>query len=345
MSDKQQTALLDWFKQNKRNLPWREKPHWYHTFLSEFLLQQTQVEQALPYYDKFLRAFPDISALAKAGEDDVLNLWAGLGYYARARNMLKAARQIQTEHQGRFPVDWKQALDLPGIGPYTAAAILSIAFNQPYAVLDGNALRVLSRLHLIGDDIRLPATRKQFQILVDEMLDRENPGDFNESMMELGATICLPRNPDCQHCPLNSFCEGHRKGSPEKYPFKSAPATKKQLRHYVFLLENDKRLFIRQRPEKGLLARMWEFPYWEVDQLNLTEKQIEKFIKTQFGSENILLECGTEMNHIYSHIRLEYIPVWVIYNQNGKLLKGKWLAPEQLLHIALHGAHKKIIAA
>ncbi len=265
MHNKLHAALLDWFRQNKRNLPWRKNPHWYHTFLSEFLLQQTQVEQALPYYGKFLVTYPDISVLAKASEDEILNLWAGLGYYSRARNMVKAARQIQSEYHGHFPVEWKQALGLPGIGPYTAAAILSIAFNQPYAVLDGNVIRVLSRLHLIGDDIRLPASRHRFQTLANELLDRKKPGEFNEAMMELGATICLPRNPVCINCPLNSFCNAYKNNTVGKYPFKSAAAARKQMKHYVFLLECDQKLFIRQRPNKGLLARMWEFPYWEVD--------------------------------------------------------------------------------
>lgn len=343
MTCQQQDALLDWFQNYKRNLPWREQPHWYHTFLSEFLLQQTQVEQALPYYEKFLRSYPDIFSLAQAHEDDVLNLWAGLGYYARARNMLKAAKQIQTIHKGHFPVDWKQALALPGIGPYTAAAILSIAFNQPFAVVDGNVIRVLSRVHLIAEDIRIPATKKLFQTQADKMLNQRNPGAFNEAMMELGATICLPRNPDCGRCPLRSHCKAYKNNTVHKYPFKSAAVPKKHLKHYVLLFQQNEELFIQQRAHKGLLARMWEFPYWEVDQLSLSEAQLKDFVKTEFEVEAEHVEFEKQMQHIYSHIRLDYIPVRVHIKQSGSLLAGKWLRPEQLLNIALHGAHKKII--
>ena len=218
--------LLDWFRKNKRELPWRQSNNWYSTFLSEFLLQQTQVEQALPYYKKFIENYPDIPTLAKASEHDVLNLWAGLGYYSRARNLLKSAKILTQKFGGKFPIDFKQALSLPGIGNYTASAILSIAYSQPYSVVDGNVKRVISRVYSITDDIRLDITHKLIQNICNTLISKKHPGDFNEGLMELGATLCKPKNPFCPQCPINKFCLAYERGEVSNIPFKSPSVPK-----------------------------------------------------------------------------------------------------------------------
>jgi len=342
-----QRTLLAWFKNNKRNLPWRNQNEWYKTFLSEILLQQTQVDQAIPYYTKFISKYPDINALAWANEDTILTLWAGLGYYARARNLLKSAKIISDKFNGDFPTDWKLAISLPGIGPYSAAAILSIAFNKPYAVLDGNVFRVLSRLHLLSDDIRLPITHKKFQKIADDLLDINEPGNFNEAMMELGAVVCLPVNPDCANCPLQTYCLAYKEQKQAELPFKSPPAPKRNIKHFVLLIQSNKQLLIRQRPSKGLLARMWEFPFIETHKLSLPKKEIAKLVIKETGINPGNLLIKKKMTHIYSHIKLDYVPVFIsVPNKEVKMLGDattKWMHLQDLKESALHGAHQKIL--
>ena len=225
-----QKRLLNWFKKNKRGLPWRKEPNWYKTFLSEIILQQTTVAQGLPYFQKFLKKYPDIGSLAQANEQDVLHLWAGLGYYSRARNMLKTAKIISNNYAGHFPQDYKTALSLPGIGPYSASAILSIAFNLPYPVVDGNVIRVISRLFAIKNDTRDPITLKSIKEYAHRLLDKKEPGSFNEAMMELGTMVCNLKLPQCQSCPLNNFCTAYQKDLTKIIPYKSKPAKKKKNR-------------------------------------------------------------------------------------------------------------------
>ncbi len=311
------------------------------------LLQQTQTAQALPYFNKFISRYPSIASLASAEEDDVLTLWAGLGYYARARNMLRAAKILMEKYDGRFPQDWNEALSLPGIGAYSAAAILSIAFNKPFAVVDGNVLRVLSRVYAIGDDIRKPAVHKKFQQLADELLDTKQPGTFNEALMELGATVCLPGTPLCGTCPLRELCRAFKDHQQQDFPFKSAPAPKKNVKQFVLLIKSRKHLFIRQRPGKGLLARMWEFPVLETKKLSLSKNDLQKMIKQTTGLNSAYPVVLKKMAHIYSHIKLEYIPVLITLPNGEKHLKEtaqeKWLNIADIKESALHGAHKKIL--
>lgn len=339
--------LLHWFRKNKRDFPWRDQGDWYKTYLSEMLLQQTQSAQALPYFHKFISRYPHIASLAAASEDDVLALWAGLGYYARARNMLKAAKILNEKYNGRFPREWNQALALPGIGPYSAAAILSIAFNKPFAVVDGNVLRVLSRVYAVGDDIRKASVHHAFQRLADDLLDTEQPGAFNEALMELGATVCLPATPHCGKCPLNELCRAFKEKRQQDFPYKSPPAPKKRLKQFVLLIKNGNRLFVRQRPGRGLLARMWEFPVMETGKLSLTKKELQKLIFQTIEVKTEKPVLLKKMTHIYSHIKLEYVPV-LITAVKGKTdwsetPQKKWLSLPALEESALHGAHKKIL--
>lgn len=210
--------LLGWFRQFRRDLPWRRTKDPYRIWLSEIMLQQTRVATVIPYYERFLEHFPDVRALAGAPQEEVLRLWSGLGYYSRARNLQKAAQQIVAKHGGQFPARREDALALPGIGNYTAAAILSIAFDEKLAVLDGNVARVLARLGAVRGDLRQSERWQDLQKTADSFLDSESPSDWNQAMMELGATLCAPKSPQCLLCPVAQFCEGRKQGLAESLP-------------------------------------------------------------------------------------------------------------------------------
>jgi len=212
--------LLGWFRQFQRDLPWRRTKDPYRIWLSEIMLQQTRVAAAIPYYERFLQRFPDVHALAGAPPDEVLRLWSGLGYYSRARNLQKAAQQIVAKHGGQFPIRLDDVLALPGIGSYTAAAILSIAFGEKYAVLDGNVARVLARVGAIRGDLRESRRWQELQRTADRSLEPKSPGDWNQAMMELGATLCTPKSPQCLLCPIAQSCEGRKLGIAESLPEK-----------------------------------------------------------------------------------------------------------------------------
>ncbi|MHB2149668.1 A/G-specific adenine glycosylase [Calditrichota bacterium LG25] len=343
-------ALVQWFKQHKRDLPWRQTSDWYPVFLSEFLLQQTQVTQALPYYQKFIRRFPTIFELARSNEDDILQMWAGLGYYSRARNLLKAARQIVTHFNGRFPADLKTALTLPGIGPYTAAAVLSIAFNQPLSVVDGNVIRVISRLFAIEDDVRLSATRKAIQLKARQLLLPTQAGLFNEAIMELGALICKPAAPLCAQCPLQTSCQAFHHNKVDAIPFKSsAPARKKQF-HLVFVIRHGSYLLVGQRPGKGMLAGMWEFPTIELPApLQKNSPQIAAILSSEFPQFTVeACKSMPILKQIYTHIHLQYRPILLqsaakISFNSEKYIQTRWIRRNVLEEWAIHKAHQKIL--
>ena len=342
-------SLNDWFRAHQRDLPWRNSGDWYAIFLSEFLLQQTQIEQALPYFKKFIDRYPTLSDLAHASEYDVLALWSGLGYYTRARNLLKSAQIIEARYSGQFPRDYQGALSLPGIGAYTAAAILSIAFNLPYAVVDGNVERVLARLFCLGEDIRLSKTKKHITQIVQALLDKKQPGLFNEALMELGALICKPRAPLCSDCPLSSFCRAYLSNRVEQFPFKSAPAIKKQLKQYVLVMSSQNKFLIVQRPPNGLLASMWEFPTLTVNHFRNSKARIEDLIREKYKSPVGWLNKGQVYKHTYSHIQLTFVPVLVKtdagdFHYQEYYTAMNWRSLNELREEPLHNAHKKILA-
>ncbi len=255
--------LLDWYGRSARRLPWRETRDPYRIWVSEIMLQQTRVAAVEPYYERFLNRFPDVAALATAPEDEVLAVWSGLGYYSRARNMHEAARRVAAA--GRFPDHYESIRLLPGVGDYTAAAISSIAFGLPHAAVDGNVLRVLSRLTNDGSDIRSSAGKDRLCEAAQALLDRKRPGDFNQAMMELGATVCLPREPKCTLCPLAGHCEARRIGRQRDLPVKSRGRTPVRLVRTLLLIERDGRVLLWKRPGGGRLRGFWELP--EAEQL------------------------------------------------------------------------------
>lgn len=257
--------LLAWYGRHKRDLPWRRTRDPYGIWVSEIMLQQTRVSAVIPYYEKFLTRFPDIATLASAPEQDLLAAWAGLGYYSRARNLQAAAKSIV--RKGAFPTDYDAVRELPGIGDYTAAAITSIALGHPRAVLDGNVMRVISRLLTEPGDIANSATRRRMQAAADDLLDPEHPGGYNQAVMELGATVCLPKQPQCLLCPVSSQCQAHKQGRQQEFPIKAKRAAARIV---------SKRLMVIQGPDSGFLfwkrpanskrlAGFWELP--EPDQL------------------------------------------------------------------------------
>ena len=255
-------ALLCWYVVDKRRLPWRaesgESPDPYRVWLSEIMLQQTTVAAVKPYFEAFTRRWPNVGALAAAGDGELMSAWAGLGYYARARNLLACARMVASEHGGTFP-DTEEALrKLPGIGAYTAAAIAAIAFGKRAVVVDGNVERVISRLHALKEP--LPKSRPRIRELADAMTPATGAGDFAQAMMDLGATLCTPRNPSCGLCPVRSWCKAEAKGAPERYPVKAPKAARPHRTAIAYWLEHEGEILLVRRPARGLLGGMLALP-------------------------------------------------------------------------------------
>ncbi len=251
--------LLEWFARHRRDLPWRRTRDPYAIWISEIMLQQTRVAAVIPYYERFLARFPNFETLAEAAESDLLAYWAGLGYYYRARNLQKAAQVIRK--LGSFPSNYAEIRALPGIGDYTAAAIASIAFNVPNAVLDGNVSRVLSRVSNDATNIASPGGRKHFARLADSLLDRDSPGAFNQALMELGATVCLPVNPQCLLCPVADLCRARANATQNRLPVKIVARKNEHEHRTVFWIEQDRNLLVWQRAaDSRLMPGFWELP-------------------------------------------------------------------------------------
>lgn len=294
-------VLLPWFEQNKRDLPWRRDKQPYHVWLSEIMLQQTRVEAVKGYYEHFLRELPTIESLANAQEEHLHKLWEGLGYYSRVRNLKKAAQVVMEQYGGRFPESYEEILALPGIGPYTAGAISSICFDLPRPAVDGNVLRVISRILNETTPVDSPDYKKSVQRRLAEIYPAR-AGDFTQSLMELGATLCGPNwTPRCEECPCWGFCRGHAAGTAERLPVKSPKKKKKQEEKTVFILSCGGKYALRKRPGKGLLAGLWEFP-------NVTgsfdmEQGLE--LLRRWGLEPKALYRQVRRQHIFTHIRWE----------------------------------------
>jgi A/G-specific adenine glycosylase len=299
MKENFRIQLSAWYNTHGRTLPWRENHHAYLIWLSEIILQQTRVEQGLPYFHSFKNRFPTVFDLAEADEDEILKLWQGLGYYSRARNLHKAAKQVVEHHGGQFPANYKELLLLQGIGPYTAAAIASIAFNLPEAVVDGNVVRVISRLFAITDSVDESTTKKEIAAKAYELLDKLNPGNHNQAMMDFGAMICTPKQPKCNACPVSQHCVALAVNKVHVVPFKTQK-TKKRDRFFHFLVAQDSSLLlIEKRDEADIWAGLYQFPLVETTQnLELDLSSIEARLQVS----NIKLNAVRSMpKHILSH--------------------------------------------
>ncbi len=293
------TPLLDWYAVSARSLPWRSDPTPYHVWLSEIMLQQTRVEAVIPYYHRFLEALPDIPALANADEEQLHKLWEGLGYYSRVRNLHRAAIQVMERYDGMLPPSYELLLDLSGIGEYTAGAIASIAFGIPEPAVDGNVLRVISRLMASEADIAKPQVKSAYRTALKEILPPDAPGDFNQAMMELGATVCLPNGmPRCETCPLRRYCSGYQQGNPTLYPLKSEKKPRRVEEKTVFVICFSDRVLLRKRAKSGLLAGLWELPNADG---GLDEVAARDWLK-QSGIGVKKLTALPEAKHIFTHI-------------------------------------------
>ena len=258
------TPLLNWYRQNKRELPWRDQNNAYYTWVSEIMLQQTRVEAVKPYFQRFTEELPDVRALAECPEEKLLKLWEGLGYYNRVRNMQKAACQVVELYNGVLPASYEELLSLKGIGSYTAGAIASIAYGLPIPAVDGNVLRVITRIQEDAGDIMKQSVKKQIETELKDVMPEDAPGDFNQALMELGAVICVPNGqPKCEECPVSFCCQAFHHGTIEKYPVKAQKKLRKIEKRTVLVIQDGNYTAIKKRPDQGLLAGLYELPNTE----------------------------------------------------------------------------------
>lgn len=292
------TPLMKWYEAGHRSLPWRENPSPYYVWLSEIMLQQTRVEAVKPYFKRFLEKLPTIEALANAEEEVLLKLWEGLGYYNRVRNLQKAACQIQNDYSGQMPSDWLELQKLSGIGSYTAGAIASIAFGKRAPAVDGNVLRIFSRLLCIEEEISNPEVKKQLERQILEIIPEEKPGEYNQALMELGAMVCLPNGmPKCEICPWERLCKAHAMGVEQEYP-KKAPKKDRSIEKKTILLIQDAETYaVHKRPPKGLLASLYEFPSLEGHK---SEKAVVSYLKS-IGLQPLRIQKLENAKHIFTH--------------------------------------------
>ncbi|MCG3166838.1 MAG: Adenine DNA glycosylase [Bacteroidia bacterium] len=317
-------TLIKWYNANKRELPWRNTKDPYLIWLSEIILQQTRVDQGMPYYLAFAKNFPDVKSLAKADENKVLKLWQGLGYYSRARNLHTTAKQVTELHKGKFPADYNELLKLKGVGAYTAAAIASLAFELPHAVVDGNVYRLLSRYFGIKDAIDSTEGKKKFAKLADQLIDEKNPGTYNQAVMEFGAIQCKPVNPDCMVCPLQNSCYAFAEKQIDKLPVK-AKKTAVRARHFNYLVIQYKNtVYLNQRTEKDIWKGLYDFPLIETkDKASETEILSSPELKTMVENTKFHVRSVSKFyKHILSH---QHLHARFLELQIEKPLKNKSL--------------------
>ncbi|HEX9872745.1 MAG TPA: A/G-specific adenine glycosylase [Deferrimonas sp.] len=334
--------LLAWYGREGRDLPWRGCRDPYRIWLSEIMLQQTTVAAVIPYYEKFLLACPDVATLAASSPEEVIALWAGLGYYSRARNLHAAARRIVADGGGAFPDDLAGLMALPGVGRSTAGAILSIAYDKKGVILDGNVRRVLCRLFAFEGDPRSAAAEGKLWGWAEAMTPEDRPHDYAQAIMDLGATLCSPKRPDCPRCPLIDLCRGRQLGLEAVLPAARAKRSVPEIFQVALLLERGGRFLVRRRPFSGLLGGLWEFPCREVAQ-GAEPAEVASALLAELGGKGGLRELG-RIRHAYSHFRVEVLfyrgsagEAAAVAETEGEL----WANEEELAGIPLHGAHKK----
>ena len=314
-------GLLPWYRENRRSLPWRNTPDPYRVWLSEVILQQTRVEQGTAYWLRFVERYPTVVQLAHASEDEVLKLWQGLGYYSRARNLLTAARQVTEQHGGRFPADHGKLLKLKGVGDYTASAIASICFGIPEAVVDGNVYRVLARVFGIGTPIDSTAGRREFRELANRLIDPDDPGDHNQAMMELGATVCTPKKPRCGDCPLSAECIARRTDRIHELPVKAAK-TKVRTRHFNYLHVTDgQHIMMCRRNGRDIWQGLNELPLLESAKA-LGKNALARRLAELLPEGHLIKGRSGPVTHILSHQRIEAV-FWQV-DMIGEVLPAHW---------------------
>lgn len=296
-----QTDLITWYQQNKRDLPWRTEQNAYKTWVSEIMLQQTKVDTVIPYYTQFIEKFPTVHDLANADEQDVLKSWEGLGYYSRARNLQNAIKEVVASYEGEIPANPNDLGSMKGVGPYTRGAILSIAYDQPEPAVDGNVMRVLSRILKIEEDIAKSHTKKVVENYVRELISHDDPSSFNQGMMELGAIVCTPKSPMCMFCPVQQYCQAFAEGIEKELPIKSKGKKQRKIPYVAILIKNKQQKYlIEKRPDTGLLANMWQFPMISISEIGFN--QIPDWFAKEYGIQVTLKQEVGKLKHVFSHL-------------------------------------------
>lgn len=314
--------LVQWYRENKRDLPWRENPEAYRVWISEIMLQQTRVEAVKGYYDRFLKTLPDVQSLAEAEEDQLLKLWEGLGYYNRVRNMQKAARQIMVDYHGVFPSDYEEIRSLTGIGSYTAGAISSFAFGKPEPAVDGNVLRVLTRILADHSDIMKQSTKTKMEKALRKVIPEGSPSDFNQGLIELGAIVCVPNGePKCQECPVAHLCRAREEGRISEFPFKKKAKARRIEDKTILVFRDDEEIAIGKRDKKGLLAGLYELPNVPG---HLSRKEVENYCK-EIGLLPIRIKKLPAAKHIFSHVEWHMIGYDIRVDELEKTNKKEFL--------------------
>ncbi|WP_035100268.1 A/G-specific adenine glycosylase [Aneurinibacillus terranovensis] len=356
-----QEDLLYWFERQQRVLPWRENRDAYRVWVSEIMLQQTRVETVIPYYERFMARFPTLKDLAEADLEEVYKLWEGLGYYSRARNLHSAVREVQESYGGTVPNTPEDVYKLKGIGPYTAGAILSIAYGLPEPAVDGNVMRVLSRILYIEDDIAKAKTRKLFEAVIRRIIAFHNPSFFNQALMELGALICVPRSPRCHECPVMQHCRARETGNPEKLPIKTKAKQVRVQEMAVGLVQlPDDKWLLHKRPETGLLANLWEFPNIEIADgikageglSNAAIEQLSRYLYETDGVRAIPYEKVMQHTHVFSHLQWN-LHVYVCkfagsaekVREQVEQKRAVWVSLDDMENYPFSVSHKKIAEA
>ncbi|MFD0672320.1 A/G-specific adenine glycosylase [Cohnella sp. GCM10027633] len=347
------TELLRWYKRERRDLPWRRTKDPYHIWVSEIMLQQTRVETVIPYFNRFVGRFPTLRELAEAPEEDVLKHWEGLGYYSRARNLQAAVREVVSGYGAQVPSEKKAVSGLKGVGPYTAGAILSIAYNQPEPAVDGNVMRVLSRYFLLEDDIAKPATRVGMESLAAALIPEGEASDFNQALMELGAMVCTPKSPSCGDCPVALHCMAREAGRERELPVKSKAKPPKPVARVAALVEGVGRhagqVLVRQRPGTGLLASMWELPHIETADAAVWEDPAAagRLAAAALAEEGLRVrptEHLADAQHVFTHL------VWQVRVIGAAPLEElrlpahyRWVGPEEFENYSWPNVFRKLL--
>lgn len=332
-----QQYLLEWFDKNKRQMPWRERRDAYSIWISEVMLQQTQVDTVRPYYERFMERFPTVKDLAAADKEEVYTYWQGLGYYRRADNLHKGAKVVAEQYDGVFPMEARLVKDIPGIGPYTMGAVLSIAFNLPYPAVDGNVMRVLSRQFLIDDDIAVAKTRKIFEAKVMSLMP-EDARNFNQALMELGALICTPKNPKCEGCPMQTLCMAYHEGVQTEYPVKSSKAKAEPEFYKALIIKKEDSIYLEKRKDEGLLASLWGVPL-----IKLEEWEEVKRIGIEF-------KVLDQVKHVFTHRVWMMSPMVIEYDERVNTIitqilqnSGEFVPKDQIKEYPVATAFTKIL--
>lgn len=342
-----QKRLLHWYQRHHRMLPWRATSDPYCIWVSEVMLQQTQTKTVLSYFDKFITQFPNVQCLAASDLQDVLKAWEGMGYYARARNLHRAAKIIVSEHNSKIPDNWTSIRRLPGVGDYIAAAVLSIAYNQPCAVVDGNVKRVLARLYKIKAPVNKSSSDKTFKAAGKGLLDLGRPGTFNQAVMELGATLCNPKSPACNNCPLQSFCRAFKDNLVAEYPKRIKPPPTPLHHIAVGVVYKNNRMLITRRKPEGLLGGLWEFPGGKVAKDESPESACVREIMEEVNLNVNVVSYITRVKHAYTHFKIHLDVFACQYISGNVKLNGpvdfRWITLQEIDQFPFPKANHKFI--